>query len=637
MSDKKELPNVSASSGKKKAVKPEQWSLPLDVPAAQPEDASAKASSDNSNQSRPLKQPARKSLIWKKLRAFFAGFFQTKIGKSGTRIRQVALIFAVLYLVIGGRLIYLGTKPEAQLANRTVAETGSRARPDIVDRTGRILAKDVKVASLFADALHIVDKDEAIEKLSALMPELNWPKISKEIRARRRFIWIKRGLTPREKTAVFNLGLPGIAFRTENKRVYPNGPIGAHVLGATNIDNAGIAGIEKYIDSLGLYDLRGVGFRIAHADLKPVKLSLDIRATHALRDELQKGLVKFKAIAGAAAIMDVHSGEIVALASLPDFDPNVPADALKKKNINRLSVGVYEMGSTMKALTLAMALDSGKVRLSTRIDARRALRYGRHKIGDFHAQARRLTVSEVFTYSSNIGTAKLALMMGVRHHQKFLRELGQLTRMRTELPESARPIVPPRWGELNTMTIAFGHGLAVAPMQAMMAVSSLVNGGLLVKPTFLYQNPGSERPAARRVLRAQTSEKMRYIMRLNAEVGSARKINIKGYFPGGKTGTANKVIRGRYSKNRVFNTFTAIAPAENPKYLFLTVYDEPKGIPETHGYRTAAWNAGFVTGMIIERVSPILGLPPRKTDPGKPFPLVASKGLGLPSNGRRWR
>ena len=302
-----------------------------------------------------------------------------------------------------------------------------------------------------------------------------------------------------------------------------------------------------------------------------------------------------------------------------------------------MSVGVYEMGSTFKALTLAMALDSRRVRLNTAIDARQALRYGRFKIRDFHAQARALKVTEVFTYSSNIGTAKLALMMGVKHHQDFLRKLGQLNRMRTELPESARPIVPRHWGELNTMTIAFGHGLAVAPLQSMMAVSALVNGGMLVKPTFLYNETGSTPEDAPRVIRTETSEMLRFIMRLNAEVGSARKIDVKGYFAGGKTGTANKVINGRYAKDVVFNTFTAIAPSDNPKYLFLTIYDEPKGIPETHGQRTAAWNAGYVTGKIIERVSPILGLPPATANPKTPFPLVARSGMGLPSNGRKWR
>jgi cell division protein FtsI (penicillin-binding protein 3) len=566
-----------------------------------------------------------------------SALMSTKIGKSGVRIKLVALGFTALYLILAGKLVYLGAKPNPETARREAAEATSRARPDILDRRGMLLATDIKMASVFAEPRRIVEKDEAVERLMSAMPELDEGRLRRKIKSKRGFVWIKRGVTQAEKKAVFNLGLPGIGFLPEYKRVYPNGRIGAHVLGATNTDNIGIAGLEKYIDNLGLADLTGAGFRVSHANLQPIKVSLDVRATHVVRDEVLKGMIKFKAKAGAAAIMDVHTGEIIALASLPDFDPNNPVDALKDTNINRMSVGVYEMGSTFKALTLAMALDSRRVRLNTAIDARQALRYGRFKIRDFHAQARALKVTEVFTYSSNIGTAKLALMMGVKHHQDFLRKLGQLNRMRTELPESARPIVPRHWGELNTMTIAFGHGLAVAPLQSMMAVSALVNGGMLVKPTFLYNETGSTPEDAPRVIRTETSEMLRFIMRLNAEVGSARKIDVKGYFAGGKTGTANKVINGRYAKDVVFNTFTAIAPSDNPKYLFLTIYDEPKGIPETHGQRTAAWNAGYVTGKIIERVSPILGLPPATSNPKTPFPLVARSGMGLPSNGRKWR
>ncbi|MGE3245424.1 MAG: peptidoglycan D,D-transpeptidase FtsI family protein [Beijerinckiaceae bacterium] len=561
----------------------------------------------------------------------------TRIGKSGVRIKLVALGFACLYLTIGGKLIYLGAKPNQETVRREAAQASSRPRPDILDRSGQILATDLKINSLFAEPKRIVDKDDAIEKLLTVFPDLDVKDLRKKIVSRRGFVWIKRGISPAEQRQAFALGLPGIGFLPEFKRVYPNGRIGAHVLGATNIDNIGIAGFERYIDTLGINDLSGAGFQVSHANLKPIRISLDLRATHAVLDELAQGMKKFKAKAAAAAIMDVNTGELIALASLPDFDPNNPVDALEQKNINRMAVGVFEMGSTFKALTLAMALDSGRVNLSSMVDARNALRFGRQKIGDYHGKGRALRVTEVFTYSSNIGTARLALMLGVKHHQNFLRSLGQLDRMRTELPESARPIVPRRWGEVNTATIAFGHGLAVAPLQAMMAVSALVNGGKLVKPTFLYNETGASPADAKQVLKPATSEALRYIMRLNAEVGSARKIDVPGYFAGGKTGTANKVVNGRYANNIVFTTFTAIAPSDKPKYLFLTIYDEPQGIPETHGYRTAAWNAGYVTGKIIERVSPLLGLPPREAIPQMPFPHIAQRGLGLPSNGRKWR
>lgn len=571
------------------------------------------------------------------LKSQFSSLFSTRIGKSGARIRLVACLFVGLYAVIAGKLVWLGSRPETASVHREAVREQSRARPDIIDRNGEILATDIRINSLFAEPNRIVDKDEAVELLTAVLPDVNARELRAKLSTRRGFVWVKRGISPAERDEVFRLGLPGVGFLPEFKRVYPNGPIGAHVLGSTDKDNKGIAGIEKYIDGLGLGELSTAGFRMTQADLRPIKLSLDIRATHALRDELLKGMKTFKAKAAAAAIMDVRTGEMVALASLPDFDPNNPAEALESQNINRMSVGVFEMGSTFKALTLAMALDSRRVRLNSRIDARQALTFGRFRIRDFHAQARALTVSEVFTYSSNIGTGRLALMVGVDHHKAFLRKVGQLTRMRTELPESAEPIVPRKWGELNTATIAFGHGLAVAPLQAMMAVSSLVNGGRLVKPTFLNSDTDDIPADAPQVIAPETSEMMRYLMRLNAEVGSARRIDIAGYFAGGKTGTANKVVNGRYANDKVLTTFTAIMPSDKPRYLILTLYDEPQGVPETKGQRTAAWNAGAVTGKIIERVSPLLGLPPREDMPGGAFPAVARSGFGLPTEGKQWR
>jgi cell division protein FtsI (penicillin-binding protein 3) len=412
----------------------------------------------------------------------------------------------------------------------------------------------------------------------------------------------------------------------ENKRIYPNGPVAAHVLGFANLDGIGISGLEKYIDGQGLADLHGAGFNLTPENLSPITTSLDLKASYALREELAKGIAKFRAKAGTAAILDVNTGEIIAMASLPDYDPNVPADALDPNHINRLSVGVYEMGSTFKAISLAMALDLGKVTLHSKIDARESLRYGRFTIHDFHATHRVLSVPEVFAYSSNIGAARMALMAGVEAHKAFLAKLGQLRRLRTELPESAEPLVPKNWGELNTMTIAFGQGLNVAPLQAMMAVGALANGGTLVTPTFLKRSEEEAKKDAPRVIRAETSEAMRYLMRLNAEIGTARIADIKGFFVGGKTGTADKIAHGHYAKDKVLTTFMAVVPADKPKYLFLTLLDEPQALPETNGYRTAAWNAGPVTAKMIERTGPLLAIPPRNDLPPRPFPLLAKLG-----------
>ncbi|PWB81637.1 MAG: penicillin-binding protein [Methylocystaceae bacterium] len=561
-------------------------------------------------------------------RRVVADLFSTTLAKSGSRMRFVALLFFGLYGVIGARLVYLGFKPEPTTMRRAAAEAAAAARPDVLDRNGEILATDVKTMSVFAEPRRIIDKDEATELLTAVLPGLEPRELRERLGSRKGFVWVKREVTPHQREEVFHLGLPGVGLLPENKRVYPNGPIGAHVLGYVNIDNAGIAGIEKYIDGQGLADLHGAGFSVTPEDLRPISLSIDLKATHAVRDELERGIAHFKAKAGAAAILDVNTGEVVALASLPDYDPNKPGDMRDPTIINRMNVGVYEMGSTFKALTIAMALDSGKVNLNSRLDARGTLSFGRFRIHDYHAQNRALTVPEVFTYSSNIGTARMALGQGVERHKTFLRKMGQLTRMRTELPESAEPIVPKTWGELNTMTIAFGHGLAVAPLQAMMAVGALMNGGYLITPTFLKRGEAEAKSAAPQVVRPETSEAMRYLMRLNAEIGTAKKVNVNGYYVGGKTGTAEKVVGGHYSKNRLFTTFMAVAPSDKPKYLFLTIMDEPQGLPETGGYATAAYNAGMVTAQIIERVGPLVGLAPRFELPQQPFPLLAKLGYG---------
>ena len=589
--------------------------LPLPTPEVHPEDH-PDAPTPRSRLSLGLSETVRDLLRW-------------RIDKSTWRIRLVALGFAGIFGLIGGKLVYLGFKPEPQSLRRAASEAVSRPRPAILDRNGEVLATDIKVMSVFAEPRRIIDKDEAVELLTAVLPDVNAKELRERLGSRKGFVWVKRGIKPKEQEEVFRLGLPGISFLPENKRVYPNGPVAAHVLGFTNVDNIGIAGIEKYIDSQGLGDLNMSGLRIDPDDLKPIQLSIDLRVTHAIRDELAKGIDRFKAKAGAAAILDINTGEVIALASLPDYDPNNPSDALDPQHINRMSVGVYEMGSTFKAISIAMAMEANKVNLNSHVDARESLRYGGFTIHDFHAQHRMLSVPEVFTYSSNIGTARMALMVGVEGHKAFLRKMGQLDRLRTELPESAEPLVPRNWGELNTITIAFGQGLNVAPLQAMMAVGALTNGGFMIKPTFLKRDSDDARASAPRIVRPEVSEALRYLMRVNAEKGSAKAVDIRGYFVGGKTGTADKIIHGHYAKDRVFTTFMAIAPSDKPKYLFLTLMDEPEGLPETHGYRTAAWNSGAVTGKIIERTANMLNLPPRLDLPTQPFPLLAKLGYGM--------
>jgi cell division protein FtsI (penicillin-binding protein 3) len=368
--------------------------------------------------------------------------------------------------------------------------------------------------------------------------------------------------------------------------------------------------MEKWLDSNGLADLHRAGFATDRLQ-RPVELSVDLRVEHALRDELLKAKEKFHAKAASGLVSNVRTGEIVAMVSVPDFDPNNPREAHDPDRINRLTTGVYEMGSTFKAFTLAMALDSGKADLNSMWDARGPLHYGKFAIHDDHPLGRMINMKEVFYYSSNVGAARIALSQGVEAHKAFLRKLGQLERLRTELPESASPLVPRHWGELNTVTIAFGHGIAVAPLQAVMGIDALVNGGYLIPPTFLKRTEQEAMALARRVIKPETSEKMRFLMRLNAEVGTAKKADVKGYYIGGKTGTAEKVINGHYAKKRVLNAFTAILPADNPRYQLLIMLDEPQPLKETFGFITSGWNAVPTGGNVIARIAPLLGIEPR--------------------------
>jgi cell division protein FtsI (penicillin-binding protein 3) len=555
--------------------------------------------------------------------------FATRLDKSAGRVRLIALAMLAAYFGIAVKLVALGVSHDPPQTLKAAADqAASGARPDLLDRNGEILATDVKTMSVFAEPRRIIDKDEAVELITAVLPDVDAKELRERLGSKKGFVWVKRQVTRKEQDEIFHLGLPGVGFFPENKRVYPNGPLGAHVLGFVDKDNIGIAGMEKYLDQQSLTDPHVPGFTVDPASLKPVRLSLDLKATHALRDELAAGMAKFRAKAGAGAIIDVNTGEIIALESLPDFDPNDPGDVKDPEKINRVNVGVYEMGSTFKALSIAMALDSGKVNLNSHVDARDSLRYGHFTIHDFHATHRVLSVPEVFTHSSNIGTARMALMVGVEGHQAFLKKMGQLDRLRTELPESAEPLVPKHWSELNTMTIAFGQGLNVAPIQALMAVAALVNGGNLMTPTFLTRSEAEAAAIAHRVVSEQTSESIRYLMRSNATHGSAGLANIPGYYVGGKTGTADKIVHGHYSQDKVFTTFMAMTPADKPKYLYLVMYDEPQGLPQDGGYHTAAWNAGRVAGQLVERVEPLENHPPMPKFPDQPFPILARLGYG---------
>ncbi|MFG1426150.1 peptidoglycan D,D-transpeptidase FtsI family protein [Roseixanthobacter glucoisosaccharinicivorans] len=530
------------------------------------------------------------------------------------RLQLLVAAFSLVFMVIAGRLVFMAITSDPQGTRGGGSEAVASARPDIIDRNGDIVAIDVKSPSLFAEPKRLIDPDEALEGLLKVLPDLDVADARARLNSGKGFAWLKREITPAQQRAIYRLGLPGIGFVRENRRIYPDGPTLSHVIGAVNVDNQGIAGLEKYIDGRGLAELHLAGFATDRQQ-EPVRLSVDVRVQHAMRDELMRAKDKFKAKAAMGVVTDVRTGEIISMVSLPDFDPNIGGDPRDNAYLNRLTTGVFEMGSTFKALSFAMALDSGKIGLNSTFDARGAMHFGRFAIHDYHAENRVLSVPEIFLVSSNVGTAKMVLSLGVDAHKAFLRKMGQLDRLRTELPESAEPIVPKRWGELNSATIAFGHGIAVAPLQAVMAVNSMMNGGYLIPPTFLKRSQEEAQKVAVRVMKPETSDKMRYLLRLNAEKGTATKAEVPGYYVGGKTGTAEKVVNGRYAKNKLLTSFTAVFPMDKPQYLVLVMIDEPQPLPETHGYATSGWNAAPTAGKIVERIAPMLGVMPRQNLP----------------------
>ncbi|MBZ9682211.1 MULTISPECIES: peptidoglycan D,D-transpeptidase FtsI family protein [unclassified Mesorhizobium] len=527
-------------------------------------------------------------------------------GKGKARIVMTMAVFFGIFSTISGRLVYLGFQTPDLSGGPQSRVTASR--PDIVDRNGEVLATDIKTASLFAEPRRIVDADEAIEKLSTVLPEIDYEQTYHKLKSGAGFVWLQRQLTPKQQADIMQLGIPGFGFRTEKRRFYPSGETSSYVVGLTNIDNQGISGMEKYIDEQGLSDLQASGLAVAK-DLRPVKLSIDLRVQHVVRDEIAAGLERYRAMGAGAVVLNVKTGEVVAMASVPDFDPNNPYNAQDKDRLNRMSAGLYEMGSTFKSFTSAMALDSGKATMSSRFDASHPIRVGHQAIHDFHGKNRVLSLPEVFLYSSNIGSAREAELVGIEAHREFLHRLGILEKMQTELPEVARPTEPKVWKQVNSFTIAFGHGVSTTPLQAAVGCAALVNGGYLMEPTFLVRSQQDAMAAAKKVVADKTVEGMRYLYTLNAEKGSARNARVPGYRVGGKTGTAEKVINGRYSKELNFNTFVAAFPMDDPQYLVFTIADAPH--PEKPGMTdVAANNAGVMAGNIIRRSAAMLGVKP---------------------------
>ncbi len=522
-----------------------------------------------------------------------------------TRLLVTGFVFALAFLGVAGRLVDLSLFGAAAEPARAEAPTADELRPTraaITDRNGEILATTLPVASVYANPREIRDPAMAAKRLATALPDLDHAATLRRLSEDRSFVWVKRHVSPREMAAVNRLGIPGVRFQREEKRVYPHGSLVSQVVGLTDIDGHGIAGMERARDGQ-LADGRS-----------PLALSLDLRIQYILAEELAASMQTFSGIGAAGLVVDARSGEILAQVSLPSFDPDDPGAASEEARFNRASLGVYEMGSVFKLFTAAMALDAGTARLTDGYDVTDPIRVGRYRITDYHPIRGTLSVPEIIMHSSNIGTVHMAMDAGTERLLAFYDALGLTRAARTELPESGQPLLPSPWREINTMTASYGHGIAVTPLQLVRAVSAIANGGELPELSLVRKEPGE--PVARtRVLTEETSRQMRWLMRLVVEKGTGSKADAAGYLVGGKTGTADKLApSGGYAKNKRIATFVGAFPMDDPEYVIFAMVDEPKGTKETYGYATAGWVSAPVIGRVVERIAPLLGIAPRRGD-----------------------
>lgn len=525
-----------------------------------------------------------------------------EIGRN--RLLVTGVIFIIAFVAIGVRLIELsalGADKQGKFAHRISPASTVARRPDIIDRNGVVLATSLPIASLYADPKDIMNPIEAAYELAGVFPEINFNELLLKLKSKSQFVWINRNLTPKQQYAVHALGIPGVLFRRGEQRVYPHGREAAHILGLTDIDGKGIAGIEKYFAA----SLNKGG--------ESLQLSIDIRIQSIFRQELSSAMVEFQARGAAGVVLDVDTGEIVSMVSLPDFDPNIPNSLRGMSGFNQATKGVYEMGSAFKLFTTAMALDNGTVGMDDGYDTSEPIKIARFTIRDYHGKKRWLTVPEILIHSSNIGAAKMSLDVGAKAQKFYLDQLGLLHPPSIELPEVGQPQYPDRWGDISTMTISYGHGISVSPLQLAGAVSYLVNGGKRI-PLSLLKHRSSKLPVGTRVISERTSQQMRKLMRLAVTDGTGKNAAAPGYLVGGKTGTAEKQVNGGYEKKSLMSSFVGTFPVDKPRYVILALLDEPKGTERTFNYATGGWVAAPIVSRLVSRMASLLGILPRSIE-----------------------
>lgn len=486
-----------------------------------------------------------------------------------------------------------------------VGEDQQVVRREIVDRNGLVLATSIKTASLVANPTIIRHEQEVAKGLHAIFPDQSTADFQEKLmRKRSTFLYLQRHLTPGQQEQVNNLGVPGLFFEPDIRRVYPYGGMFSHLIGYVGVDNQGLAGIEKSYDDR-LQD---------GSNTKPLQISLDLRIQSMMHEELAKAVADFSAVGGVGVVLDMATGEILAMSSLPEFDPHQPGRASDDARFNRATLGVYEMGSTFKTFTMAGALDSGTVAITGGYDASRPIRSGNFTITDAHPEGRWLSVPEIFAYSSNIGAAKMALDMGGVRQRAFLKSLGMFEPIKLEVPELARPIIPRSWPELTTMTVSYGHGISVSPLHLIDAIAAVAGDGRRMAMTVI-KDGNKGKPQGERVIAETTVRDVRDLLRLVVVHGTGKSANAPGYDVGGKTGTAEKNTNGVYKKDAKVASFVGVFPVSNPRYAILVMVDEPRGNKSTYGFATGGWISAPVVGRVVQRMGPLLAMKPNFSPP----------------------
>ena len=527
------------------------------------------------------------------------------------RLAFIGLGFLCLFVIVTVRLI--GLTSSDNRVNESVDYQHWRAgltldtpiRAPIVDRNGELLAVSLPVMSVYVDPRDVLDSEKTIQGLSAVFPDMDQAFLRAQVNSENsHFRWVKRSISPREEKAIRQLGLPGVRFSEELRRFYPKGNLTSHVLGYTDIDGKGLAGIERWFDNL-----------LTNTD-DPVSLSLDIRAQHIIAEELQYTMDDFNAPEGAAVLLDTETSEVIALVSLPSFDPYNIGGASDEMLHNNASQGVFELGSIFKVFTIAMALDRNGVQLDDEYDIGSPLVIGRWPIEDFKDYGHYLSVRDIFAESSNKGTARLALDIGGATQQEFLRRLGLFSMPAVELnqAELGRPDVQSHWGQIQTATVSYGHGIAVSPLQVTNAFSAIVNDGTFRQPT-LIKSESNYRPGDQ-VIRPETSEIMNELLRYVVTNGTGSKADAEGYEVGGKTGTADIASEGGYDDDRRNSSFIGAFPMNNPRYSLLVFVQDAVPNNSSHGFATGGWVAAPAFRKMVERLAPILDVAPTMPESG---------------------